>query len=126
VAFLKSSLVGAIATVVDLAVLALLVELVGLHPGAANVPALLLGVAIQFAGNKWFAFGDRRRELLSQGLRFMAVEAGTLALNAVLFQLLIAIAPLPYLLARLVATAAVYLGFSYPLWARIFGQPARA
>jgi putative flippase GtrA len=116
----RSALVGVAATLIDLATLAFLVEIVGLRPEIANVPALLLGVATQFFGNKWFAFQDRSREHVRQGAKFALIETGALLLNALIFQLFVTRTVLPYPVARLVGQALVYFGYSYPLWGRIF------
>jgi putative flippase GtrA len=118
--FVLSALVGAAATVVDLVTLWVLVEVVGLSPAIANVPALVLGVGAQFAGNKYLAFGDRSKDLLRQGGLFALVEAGALVLNALLFHALVSWSPLPYLAARLASSSLVYFAYSYPLWGRIF------
>ena len=111
---------GGLATLLDLFALFVLVRLVGLPAAVANVPALLLGVGAQFVGNKYFAFQDPSRAILKQGAQFALVEAGALFLNAALFHVLVSFTPVPYLAARLVASAVVYFGFSYPLWRRIF------
>jgi putative flippase GtrA len=122
----RSGAVGIVATLVDLATLWLLVELAGLAPTWANVPGLVAGVAVQFFGNKLFAFRDRSPDYLRQGTLFLAVEAGSFVLNAVAFHGLVNLTPVPYIAARLVATAAVYFGFSFPLWRLIFRpRPAR-
>ncbi|MBI3071040.1 MAG: GtrA family protein [Deltaproteobacteria bacterium] len=118
---MRSAGVGVLATGVDLAFLSILVSGFGVAPQVANLPALVGGLAAQFVGNKYFAFRDRSRALLRQGLLFGVVEAGALALNAGLFHLLVTFSRTPLLAARLVATAAVYFGFSYPIWRRIFG-----
>jgi len=125
--FLRSAGVGALSTLADLGALFILVQWARLKPALANVPALLAGVSIQFLGNKLFAFGNqsRGRALLRQGGQFALIETGALALNALSFQLLVAQAGLPYLLARVLSSAAVYLGYSFPLWNRLF-QPERA
>jgi len=115
----RSSLVGLVATAVDLGALAVLVHFL-VPPTVANVPALVAGVAVQFFGNKHFAFRDRSRAYLRQGAQFALVEAGALLLNAVGFHLLVTLTPTPWWLARAFASALVYLGFSYPLWARVF------
>jgi putative flippase GtrA len=117
----KSGAVGAVATIADLAALALLVQVAGLRPEAANVPALLVGLAVQFVGNKLWAFGDRSTDrLLRQGTLFLAVEAGALALNAAVFHLLVTSTTVPYPVARVAGQALVYFGFSYPIWTRLF------
>ena len=53
---LRSFLAGAAATVVDLAVLAFLVSVLGFDPRHANVPALVAGGIVNFLGNRHFAF----------------------------------------------------------------------
>jgi putative flippase GtrA len=112
--------VGALATVVDLVALWLLVEVAGLAPWLANVPALGAGLLVQFAGNKYLAFGDRSRALLRQGSQFALVEVGALGLNALGFHLAVTLLACPYLLARLSCSAVVYVAYSFPLWGRIF------
>lgn len=123
---IRSLLVGVAATVVDVAALFLLVRVLGLHPTAANVPALLLGVTLQFLGNKLWAFQDRSRAYVRQGSLFALVEAGTFVLNALAYHVFVAWMGIDYLLARPLGTFLVYAGFSYPLWARIFRAPERA
>jgi hypothetical protein len=56
---------------------------------------------------------------------FGLVEVGTLILNGAAFHLLAVVWTLPYWVARPAGTAVVYLGFSYPLWTRIFRFPRR-
>ena len=81
----RSLLVGGAATAFDLLALLLLVRVLGWAPVAANLPALLLGLTLQFVGNKLWVFRDRSRALVRQGSLFALVEAGTLVLNAALF-----------------------------------------
>lgn len=116
----KSAGVGAVATVVDLAVLALLVDALGVSPRAASIPALASGVAVQFMGNKLFAFQDRTRAWLTQGGQFAGVEALGFGLNVVLFDAIVSRTALPYIAVRCFTTAVVYFGFCLPLWSRIF------
>jgi putative flippase GtrA len=121
----RSLVVGGAATAVDVAALALLVG-GGLAPTTANVPALLVGVTVQFLGNKLWAFRDRSRAYVRQGSLFALVELGTLVLNGAAFHVLVAWLLVPWLLARPLGTLLVYAGFSYPLWARIFRPPPGA
>lgn len=127
--FTRSAAVGLAATVLDLLILWVLVDGLGMTAAAANVPALLVGVAAQFAGNKWLAFRDRSPRIVQQGVQFALVEAGALLLNAVGFHLLVTATAMPYLVARMLVSSLVYAGWSYGLWARIFrggtAAPAR-
>ena len=120
---LKSMGVGALATLVDLATLTALVS--GLHfsPRVASLPALTLGIAIQFLGNKLFAFGDRSKAWGRQVAQFLVVEAVGFFANLVLFDLAVARLPLHFVLVRLLTTNVVYFGLCLPLWSRIFRAP---
>ena len=119
----RSALIGIAATLADLAMLALLVHGLGVAPGWANVPALTLGLVIQFVGNKFWAFKDRSLDpsaLAVQGSAFLVVEVVAFLLNAGLFHVFAVMLGVPALVARVVASAAVYFGFSYRFWTKIF------
>jgi putative flippase GtrA len=118
----RSAGVGVVASVLDLLLLWVFVDLVGLAPAVANLPALLAGLVAQFAGNKWLAFRDRSPNLARQGAQFAIVEAGALGLNAVGFHLMVTLMHVPYLPARILVSTVVYFGWSYGLWARIFDR----
>ncbi|MFO0751650.1 MAG: GtrA family protein, partial [Myxococcota bacterium] len=114
----RSAVVGLVASLADMLVLGLLVEVLHMPKAWANVPALSLGLLVQFVGNKYFAFNDRSRDVVRQGSLFLAIEVVAFALNAGLFHLLGVVVGWPWWLARGLASAAVYFGFSYPLWGR--------
>lgn len=118
--FARSAAVGLVATALDFVVLSLLVTGLAVPARLASLPALALGVGVQFLGNKWLAFRDPSPEWLRQGVLFLAVEALGLLCNLALFDRLIAWTPLPYLLCRVLSTSLVYFGVCLPLWARIF------
>jgi putative flippase GtrA len=117
---LRSAAVGLLATVADLVALAVLVDAVGLSPRHASLPALALGIGVQFVGNKCFAFADRSPRWAEQGLLFLGVEALGMAANLVLFDLAVTHLSLPYLALRIATTSIVYFAICLPLWSRIF------
>ncbi|MFT5353811.1 MAG: putative flippase GtrA [Polyangiales bacterium] len=113
--------VGGLATLVDLGLLLVLVELLGLSPEAANVPALLGGAVVQFVGCRELVFrGGDKRSVRSTLAPFALVEAGTLLLNAFLFVALVKLLPVPYVLVRVLTTFVVFVGFSFPAWHWVF------
>ena len=61
---------------------------------------------------------------MRQGFLFLLVEAGTILLNLAGFHLLVTLTPIPYFLVRPLVTLAVYCGFSYPLWKKVFTPKA--
>jgi putative flippase GtrA len=128
--FSRSLVVGAVATLVDLAVLTTLVQVFGVSAQWANVPSLVAGLTVQFLGNRTFVFKAGGGRLSRQLGAFLVAEAGALVLNALGFAALVAWSPVPYPLARLLGEAVVYVGYSYPLWHKVFrdaqvtaGQP---
>lgn len=120
----KSAVVGLLATLADMALIALMVHGLAVAPAIANVPALTLGLLIQFWGNKRYAFQDKSPLSTRQTGAFLAVELVAFALNAVFFHILAVGFEVTPLLARAVASAFVYFAFSYRLWQIIFRQPA--
>lgn len=121
----RSAGVGALATVADLLALVFLVRL-GLSPIEASVPALAVGVAVQFVGSKFFTFASRARgaHAALEGVLFLAVEAAAFALNAVVFAWGVRHTSVPFALVRLVGTSIVYFAFSLPLWSFTFRTSA--
>ena len=123
-----SAAVGVVATAVDWLVLVLAVA-AGVPQRWAIVPAFVAGVAVQFLGNRRFAFGAHDvgpAEFRRQTARFLVVEAGTLVLTAVVYNLLREQLAIDYRASRLLAASLVYFGFSLPLWHWVFRRPASA
>lgn len=112
--------IGGLATLVDLGLLVVFVELLGLSPEAANVPALLGGAVVQFVGCRELVFKQGKRSVRSTLLPFALVEVGTLLLNAFLFVALVRLLPVPYAALRLLTTFVVFVGFSFPAWHWVF------
>jgi putative flippase GtrA len=115
--------VGLVATVVDLAVLAALVEVFALSPQLANLPALAAGAVVQFIGCRHLVFAAAEGDLRRQITGFAATELATLALNGLSFHLLVTFTPVPYPLARPVGTFLVFILFSFPMWRLVFRRP---
>lgn len=108
--------------------IAFAVGVLGLSPKVANVPALLVGAAIQFIGSRHFAFREARAgSLKKQALLFAATEIVALVLNAALYHAVASAWPLTTataVIARAVTTNIVFIGWSYPAWRRVFRAPA--
>src|SRR5687767_13998628 len=119
----RSIVAGGAATGADLAVLALAVGGLGLAPRDANLPALLVGAAVQFFGNRHYAFRAAGGSLKRQASWFALAEVVTLAMNAVLYDL-VARAVVLGVSGALVLRAGISFGvfalWSYPVWRWIF------
>jgi putative flippase GtrA len=126
----RALLAGGAATLSDLAVLALLVSAFGLAPRVASLPALLVGGAVNFVGNRHFAFKATRGSVVRQALLYTVVELLALAANGLLFELVMRALPpglaWAYVPVRLVTSHVVFLAWSYPLWRLVFRVPREA
>lgn len=120
---LRAGAAGLAATAADLATLAVLVSVLHLDARLANVPALLVGGVVNFLGNRHFAFRARSGHVGKQAAGYTAVELVALALNGLLYDTVLRLVPgarAAYWLVRLATSHAVFLGWSYPLWHRVF------
>lgn len=119
----RSGIAGAAATGVDLGLIAILVGVVGVSARVANVPALLAGAVVQFFGNRNFAFRAQDGALARQVPLFVLSEIVTLLLNGLLFDLVaraVVLNTWTALAVRLVIGFVVFVGWSHPVWRRIF------
>jgi putative flippase GtrA len=99
-----------------------LIEVMGMDPVHANLPALLAGATVQFVGCRHLVFQATTGPLRRQLAEFGVVELGTLALNAIGFHLLVTITAIPYAVSRVGVSFVVFNGFSHPLWTLVFRQ----
>jgi putative flippase GtrA len=120
--------VGILATLTGLGALAVMVYAMGVAPQVASWPSLLLGAAVQFIGNREWAFAARAGCVKRQLLGFTLVEIVTLGLNGGIYHVLIVVGPsredwdLWPMAARLATESAVFLAWSYPMWRLVFGM----
>jgi putative flippase GtrA len=121
----RSLLTGGVATLVDLLVLGVAVGSFGVDPRIANIPALLAGAVVQFAGNRHFAFRAADGPLGKQALLFALTEVVALTLNALGFELVaraVALDASGALLGRVVVSFFVFMLWSHPVWTRVFSS----
>lgn len=117
---------GAAGSLLDVAVLVLMVEHGAAVAGAAFCGAAA-GAAMNFALNKYIAFGDRSPISGRQLARFGLVAVAAALLMAAAMQLVAVELGVPYLLAKLLCAAAVFAVWTYPAQRRlVFRRPAHA
>lgn len=115
----KVGLSGLIATAVDVGSLILLVELFASHVTIAAFLAAMTGGVTNFAINKYWAFKDRTPIDVRQVASYALVSLVTAMFVAASIHVLAVLLGVPYVLAKGVAAALVFLLWSYPAQARL-------
>jgi putative flippase GtrA len=106
--FVRYAGAGAIGTGAHYAVLIALVQLAGTGAVAASTVGAVAGALVNYGLNHRYTFASRRAH--AQALpRFAAVALAGIALNALVLAATLAAFDPPYLVAQVVATAAVLL-----------------
>jgi len=118
--FVRSSLVGALAAILDFVVLELCVRALGLAPWVGKVVAVTVGTTTQFVGSRYYAFRAERGHLPRQMRWFLVVELVGFWVNVGAFRVLERYAHLPIELATIFSGSISYFGFSYPIWHWVF------
>lgn len=90
--FLRFAIIGALGFLLDLAVLAFAIEVLGLGPYAGRALSFAVTVTFTWAMNRWLTFAERRAArggILKEWARFVAANAIGLAVNYVVYAALL-------------------------------------
>jgi putative flippase GtrA len=104
----RSLAVGAVATMVDVAVLLVCVRAFNFPNPLAAAVGVCVGSTVAFFGNRRFAFLDCEPEMGPQLIRFIATVSVGMALHASLVHVLADLFAVPVVLAKLIADLAVF------------------
>lgn len=116
----KHQLAALAATAVDFSVMIALVELAGLSPPLATIAAAASGGVTNFSiGRTWAFRGVHTGSMGGQAARYAVVSLGGALLNAGVLAAMLAVAVIPYVLARLVVSYSVSLAYTYPMHTRV-------
>lgn len=110
---------GAVGSVADIASLVVMVQVVRLPIPTAAFIASAIGAVVCFVLNKYVAFRDRSPLAIAQVVRFGLVAVATACLMAVMMKLVAVDLGVPYLVAKVVCAAAVFLAWTYPAQRRL-------
>jgi putative flippase GtrA len=112
-ALLTAALGGIAGTVLDIAVLVLCVEC-GVPVALAAFLGAMAGAGACFLANKYWAFRDPRPLALGQVISFGLVAVGTAVLMALAMSVVAVGMGVPYLKAKAICAAMVFVLWSYP------------
>jgi putative flippase GtrA len=116
---LAAGLAGALGTAIDFAVLVLLVERAGCSIPLSAFLGAAAGAAVCFLMNKHVAFRDRSPVTLRQVGRFGFVAVAASLLMALAMRIVAVDLHVPYLAAKVLCAALVFLVWTYPAQRRL-------
>ncbi|PZR24633.1 MAG: GtrA family protein [Citrobacter freundii] len=116
--FLKANVASLIASLIDYLITFLLVELLHVVKFYAMVTGTVCGGVINFMIGRVWVFKALDGAVRRQAWRYLVVWAGNLILNAAGYYLLEKKAGVYYMLAKLVTSLIVAVGWNYPLQKR--------
>jgi putative flippase GtrA len=105
-AFIRYAGVGAIGTAVHYGTLISLVQGLGTNAVIASAAGFVIGAFVNYALNREFTFASDREHRVALP-RFFSVAGAGLLLNAIVMAVMLAVLPLHYMIAQVVATALV-------------------
>jgi len=121
---LAGAAIGGLAgTAVDVGLLSTLLHR-GVGVATAAFAGAMAGAVLCFVANKYVAFRDRSRIELRQVAAFGGVALATAVLMAIAMHLACDRAHLPYLTAKVVCAAVIFVCWSYPAQRRLVFAPA--
>ncbi|MCX5746705.1 MAG: GtrA family protein [Proteobacteria bacterium] len=115
---------GVAATAVDVGTLVLLVEALHAPIPLASFTAALAGATVGFVANKYVAFADRSAITVRQLASFAFVALATALLMALAMKVVAVKLGVPYVLAKLLCAAAIFVGWTYPAQRKLVFKPA--
>lgn len=106
--FLWFFIVGVISSLVDIGLLYALCEYGGIWYIPAAVVSYCCGILVSYSLNKILTFHDRTRNYLSQFTTFAAISFSCLMVNVTIIWILVELAALNYLVAKVIATICAF------------------
>ena len=110
---------GLVATGLDVGSLILLIELLGVHVTLAAFLAATAGGVSNFLVNKYWAFKDGAPLEIRQITLYAMVSLVTATFVAAAVHVLAVLLGVPYLAAKAIAAALIFLVWTYPAQARL-------
>lgn len=121
-----AGLAGAAGTAIDIATLVLMVDRLHLSVPLAAFLAAAAGAAVVFVVNKRVAFRDRTPITIPQVVRFGLVAVATALLTAFAMKVVAVDLRVPYLAAKVLCSAAVFVAWTYPAQRRLVFRASHA
>jgi putative flippase GtrA len=116
--FLKANAASLIASFCDFLITIIIKEWLDADPLLASITGTVSGGIINFLIGRYWVFEVRHLSIYHQSRRYFIIWAGNLLLNASGVYILLHYIGLNYILAKLITSVIVAVGYNYPLQKR--------
>ncbi len=116
--FLKANAASLIASFCDFLITIIIKEWLDADPVLASVTGTVSGGIINFIIGRYWVFEARHLNIYNQSRRYFIIWAGNLLINAFGVYILLNYVGLNYILAKLITSVIVAVGYNYPLQKR--------
>jgi putative flippase GtrA len=116
--FIKANTASAIATAIDYLVTVFLKEAGGIHALAAGITGTVCGGIGNFLICRHWVFKEANLTLMQQGRRYLLFWTGNMLLNLGGLYLLIQVAGLNYIVAKIITSITIAAVYTYPVQKR--------
>ena len=113
--FIKANVSSLISSFCDFLITIIIKELLHADPFLASVIGTISGGIINFIIGRYWVFKVYNFNIYQQSKRYFIIWAGNLFLNALGVYVLLHYAGLNYILAKLIISVTVAVGYNYPL-----------
>jgi len=113
--FIKANFASLISSFCDFLITIIIKEFLKADPFLASVLGTISGGIINFLIGRYWVFKVKHLNFFLQGRRYFIIWAGSLLLNALGVYALLHYAGLHYILAKLIISITVAVGYNYPL-----------
>lgn len=113
--FIKANIASLISSFCDFLITIVITEFFHYDPFWASVTGTVTGGVINFIIGRYWVFEVRHLNAYQQGTRYFIIWAGNLLLNALGMYILLKLVGLNYILAKVITSVIVAVGYNYPL-----------
>lgn len=116
--FIKANIASLISSFCDFLITIIITEVFDYDPFWASITGTISGGIINFVIGRYWVFEVQHLSVYHQGRKYFIIWAGNLILNALGMYLLLKVLGLKYILAKIITSVIVAVGYNYPLQKR--------
>ncbi len=113
--FIKANIASLISSFCDFLITIVITEVFHYNPFWASIMGTVSGGIINFIIGRYWVFEVHHLNIYHQSRRYFTIWAGNLFLNALGMYILLKLVGLNYILAKVIISVIVAVGYNYPL-----------